>query len=83
MEISSMKKNGRQLVITLELGEETELSFLEKEETFAQLLNEVGVFVIGEMLCSEDVKSGSLEHNGVRYYAKSCQKKSMKALMVR
>ena len=75
MEITSMKKEGSQVFITLELGGDSELSFLEKEEHLAELLNAVGVFSTGHLLESADSTSNILEEGGVRYYAKPCQKK--------
>ena len=75
MEITSMKKEGTKLFITLELSGDPDLSFLEKEESLAQLLNEVGVLSTVHLLESEDSTTSILDENGVRYYAKSCQKK--------
>lgn len=70
-----MKKEGSQVFITLELGGDSELSFLEKEEHLAELLNAVGVFSTGHLLESADSTSSILEAGEVRYYAKPCQKK--------
>lgn len=75
MEITSMKKEGGQVFITLDLSGDSELSFLEKEEHLAELLNAVGVFSTGHLLESEDTTSSILEEDGVRHYVKGRQKK--------
>lgn len=84
MEIVSFKKlsNG-QLNLTLDLSTEESVSFLEKEESLAILLNQAGLLAT-EVLLKESLQEGKrIEHKGEVYYQKDMQKKVMKAPTVR
>lgn len=74
------KPDGK-LVITIEIAPCDAANFLEEEENLALLLNAAGVLATQLLLKKHDCQAPIIESEGVRYYRKSSQKKSLKVPM--
>lgn len=84
MELLSFKKLGNGKVnITLDLSTEESVSFLEKEESLAILLNQAGLLATAALLNESLEASKRIELDGEIYYAKAAQKKTMRVPMVK
>jgi hypothetical protein len=78
--LSSEKKESGKILITLEIASDENLSFLEQEESLAELLNEAGRMAIVCLLESLDKTGQKTEEGGQVYYRKSVQKKVPKSI---